>query len=1672
MSSVNEVPSDDSETVEISVREITNQEKQIFIKNKLETSCHGSNTHLLRLEQDVPDVCSLFSFLNVTAVALGGEHALVLTAQKQLFSEGSNDYGQLGLGDRSKRSGLSLVQQFTDIGVKHMSCGARHNAIVCYDGTLLCWGDSRAGQCGLGAKGVFTTPTKVNFPPLCKASLTVDQASKNKLSTCIREVSCAELFTITIDSRGILWSWGKGLGMGHGNKLEECIVPTLVRGLRNKKAVKVVCGSFHSVVVTQDDDEDTQFNIQSPDYRTASISSTYYSELQNRRSADTSRVPFLQSTFFSCGEDSQMYRSHSDTELDSHGAAYSKKEEKAVSTSEIDLRHVKEKSPKNAFLLENLTYHKQTSKTFVHSDESSSSSADVPSMVSSQYYSAVDMGLSPEGNVSSINDETSTPKVPDSVNTADSTKFCTPELSLINNDDNINETTFSISQAENNNTSDVSLNDGTDGLFLGKKSLFGQNNQDNDSLVTLHSFNLTDDVIASDPSLGRLKSEDDTNLGCLETVLSTEVWSWGENAYGQLGHGDVMERLEPMVIKKLSGKQIVYIAAGSYHTLAVNIHGQVYGWGDNTFGQLAQKKTVIPTPKKVKVLAESRVWDVAAGRNFSLFLGDVERKKTEVFFSGEITSQKVERSVSDPIIKIAADKKKSEGRWRLSRRSKRSPDGSSAPNFIDIQLRKLTHFDKNEVVKCLASNDFSFACITERFGSGSTLEPIYKFARGERLFQQQLTVIQKAVIEPLIQTDAWLSITKLPGGEAMIPLIDSFVDLLNGINTELAHLTEVVRHSLRSQELFSYLFSDSFRGVYDRYSQCYCDAVAVGHMMACNKQASSIISKLKDVMSDLEKNLSLSQATFESLLKAPLMRSHVYCDIAKRISGHCQSKTESEHLKEVITRWLQFSDVNMKRMVLAASTSKYWHECHAKISEALKDPQRRVLKSSKYDPLSLSRASRLSSHSYILCNDVFVHVQFTRTFQVFPLVTLWADSDSDTDHTQNAIKITTPEESFVLSAGTPAGKVVWLTELNQAIASCLSACSSHSLDVGSVNASSGLLKAAVAREASYTYVNHPIFKTASYKGMWMAGVPHGRGKMSWIDGSCYEGEFVKGQFHGYGQMFWPKNSTVTYEKTYDGEWFEGHMCGHGTMRYGQGDEYVGNFRDDMRHGHGTLKSSQNKTSLDTIYIGDWANDMKSGYGVLDYIVRGEKYMGMWSNDQRQGYGVVVTVDGVYYEGKFFQNRLAGKGILLSEDDTCYEGEFTADMLLSGKGILTLPNGDYIDGTFYGNWGESIKVNGVFSKFINPMVHDNSDNSRGNQLGTTDFTIDADAKWKSLFEECLAVLGCGDELEIEAEQAWKNVTNAVLKAAGSMRSRRVSTRFDMDFVRKTNFKDHIQLANNLKALQEYLSQAFDTAGHPLNVLVEGLVDVYRATYVGVGAHRRLLPHAVAEAKSYVTRLFNVLRVLFPDLHDEEFVLLSNETVDGVVETPINSMSLLHPLLLPRLYPPLFTLYALLTEKTDAIYTEKLYYLNKRGDIALLSFLGVKRTFWLLPDDQLSSTELVASHEKRPYITAIELLEDISTTYSPMGKIEVIRKTFAMIHKEIENHYVGVRHVLAMDDLFPLFQYIVIRARVPHLGSEIQFIEDLVDQSVLVGEAGHMVTTLSACYFQIQNERDRD
>jgi amyotrophic lateral sclerosis 2 protein len=58
---------------------------------------------------------------------------------------------------------------------------------------------------------------------------------------------------------------------------------------------------------------------------------------------------------------------------------------------------------------------------------------------------------------------------------------------------------------------------------------------------------------------------------------------------------------------------------------------------------------------------------------------------------------------------------------------------------------------------------------------------------------------------------------------------------------------------------------------------------------------------------------------------------------------------------------------------------------------------------------------------------------------------------------------------------------------------------------------------------------------------------------------------------------------------------------------------------------------------------------------------------------------------------------------------------------------------------------------------------------------------------------------------------------------------------------------------------------------------------------------------------------------------------------------------------------------------------------------------------------------------------------------------------------------------MDELFPVFQYIVVRARILQLGAEIHMIEDLIQDSCLrSGEFGIMFTTLQASYYQIRSE----
>ena len=97
------------------------------------------------------------------------------------------------------------------------------------------------------------------------------------------------------------------------------------------------------------------------------------------------------------------------------------------------------------------------------------------------------------------------------------------------------------------------------------------------------------------------------------------VWAWGYNNVGQLGDNTQIAKYTPVQVLGEDGegylKDIVYIAAGTNYSAAINKKGEVWTWGLNTNGQLGDGSTVNKyTPVRVKANL-TNVIQIACGNN-------------------------------------------------------------------------------------------------------------------------------------------------------------------------------------------------------------------------------------------------------------------------------------------------------------------------------------------------------------------------------------------------------------------------------------------------------------------------------------------------------------------------------------------------------------------------------------------------------------------------------------------------------------------------------------------------------------------------------------------------------------------------------------------------------------------------------------------------------------------------------------------------------------------------------------------------------------------------------------------------------------------------------------------------------------------------------------------------
>ena len=80
------------------------------------------------------------------------------------------------------------------------------------------------------------------------------------------------------------------------------------------------------------------------------------------------------------------------------------------------------------------------------------------------------------------------------------------------------------------------------------------------------------------------------------------------------------------------------------------------------------------------------------------------------------------------------------------------------------------------------------------------------------------------------------------------------------------------------------------------------------------------------------------------------------------------------------------------------------------------------------------------------------------------------------------------------------------------------------------------------------------------------------------NGDQYVGRYKDGLRHGQGAMTWANGDK------YDGDWIKNQITGQGTVTYSNGHQYVGGFKDGQRYGQGIYTYSDGSTR-----VGVWEN---------------------------------------------------------------------------------------------------------------------------------------------------------------------------------------------------------------------------------------------------------------------------------------------------------------------------------------------------------------------------------------------------------------------------------------------------------------------------------------------------
>jgi alpha-tubulin suppressor-like RCC1 family protein len=163
----------------------------------------------------------------VQAIAAGNNHSLALMEDGTLYAWGSNDYGQLGIGNKDDHTVPYQVHGPGNVdylsGITAVAAGEHHSMALRNDGTVWAWGGNGHGQLGIGNEDNHTVPYPVHGP-----------GNVGYLSG-VTDVEAGKFFSLALGNGGTVWAWGENYNgqLGIGNR-DDHTVPYQVHGVGNQ----------------------------------------------------------------------------------------------------------------------------------------------------------------------------------------------------------------------------------------------------------------------------------------------------------------------------------------------------------------------------------------------------------------------------------------------------------------------------------------------------------------------------------------------------------------------------------------------------------------------------------------------------------------------------------------------------------------------------------------------------------------------------------------------------------------------------------------------------------------------------------------------------------------------------------------------------------------------------------------------------------------------------------------------------------------------------------------------------------------------------------------------------------------------------------------------------------------------------------------------------------------------------------------------------------------------------------------------------------------------------------------------------------------------------------------------------------------------------------------------